>query len=210
MKQKNSVIISQNFNGTLQTLSYVDMPNISDNKSVSADISKAFDWKKLSLKISPSYSIYQAQQYNQDNLVNYKNKYIKLKASISMLPFSFLSLYYEGLWGQNQLFLADEKYSPINSFKETLSTNVILFKKLNIGAELEHYYNNVVETNRNLLFADINTSYKWKQFDFSFSWTNIFNTQNYVKSYYNGTSQYNYIYSIRPVNIMFRVKSKLK
>ena len=47
LNQHNSVVISQNFNGTLQTLSYIEMPNISSNTAISADISKAFDWKKL-------------------------------------------------------------------------------------------------------------------------------------------------------------------
>jgi len=78
------------------------------------------------------------------------------------------------------------------------------------GAELEYYYNNVVDINRNLLFADVDMDYKWKQMNFSLSWTSIFNTRNYVKSYYNGINQYNYVYAIRPTNVMLKVKFKIK
>jgi len=210
LSQNNSAIISQNFNGTLQTLSYIEMPNISSNKTISADVGKAFDWKKLSIKINPGYSIYEAQQFSQNSLLNYKNKHIKLKGSVSLLPLSFLSLSYEGEWGQNQLLLADKRYTPINSFKESLNMNVFVFKNLKLGAELEYYYNNAVDINRNLLFADVDMGYKWKQINFSLSWTNIFNTRNYVKSYYNGINQYNYVYTIRPTNVMIKVKFKIK
>ena len=210
LNQHNSVVISQNFNGTLQTLSYIEMPNTSSNTTISADVSKAFDWKKLSVKINSGYSIYEAQQFSQNNLLNYKNKHIKLKGSVSMLPLSFLSLSYEGEWGQNQLLMADKSYTPIRFFKERFNTNIAVFKSLKLGAELEHYYNNAVDTNRNLLFADVNMGYSWKQINFSLGWTNILNTRNYVKSYYNGINQYNYVYSIRPTNVMLKVKMKIK
>ena len=47
-------------------------------------------------------------------------------------------------------------------------------------------------------------------FNYSLSWNNIFNTDNYTSSYFDAINTFQRIYHIRPSNIMFKVRIKLK
>ena len=208
---KNSVIYTQNFEDDLLLTSIIEKPNESSTISTSGKISKGFDWKRLNVDLGVNYLTGASQQIRQDNLVDYNFDLLNLSAKINMVPFSFLILSLESAWQQSQSQIErQEAFAPIHSCTNSANLDFKLIDKLRFGVQFEQYYNSAIPNDRYLYFGDIHLNYTWKQVGFELNWNNILNTENYITAFYSSMNEYYSAYRIRPANVMFKVRFKIK
>jgi hypothetical protein len=208
---RNSVIYTQNFEDNLLLTSIVEKPNESNTIRTSGKISKGFDWKKLSVDLGINYLTGVSQQIRQDNLVNYNSDILNFSAKLNAVPFPFLIVSFESAWQQSKYRIErQDAFAPIRSCTNTMNMDFKLIDKLKIGTQFEQYYNNAIQNNKHLYFSDIHLTYTWKQIRFELDWNNILDTKNYITAFYNSMNEYHSIYRIRPVNLMLKIRFKIK
>jgi hypothetical protein len=59
------------------------------------------------------------------------------------------------------------------------------------------------------LFGNAGIKYKWEKVDIMLDWTNIFNTDKFITYSYNDISSYYSAYSLRPTELLLRVRFKI-
>ena len=208
---KNNMLYGQNFQGILSVISSIEQEHSQNGVSVNGHISKGFDWKNIVTTLDVSYGTSSAKQLRQNTLVNCKSKGLNITGSLDCKPVPCAIFAYKGIWGKNWSKIeSGENSSSFSSFVNNLSLDISLPKSLSINFGYEHYYNSASLGSKNLSFTDMGISYIWKKINYSLSWNNIFNTDNYTSSYFDAINTFQRIYHIRPSNIMFKVRIKLK
>jgi hypothetical protein len=208
---KNSVTYTQRFEDYISVSSFIPRSNTAGSLLVTGRISKGFDWKKLSTRLSIAYYTRSSQQIRQEQLADYRNDQYSASAGISAVPLPFLIVSYVGAGQISESAVAGgASYRPIRSFTQSLNLDCKLFNKVMLGTRIEQYANSAVHDGKSLYFADMGLTYVWKQIRFELDWTNILDTKNYTLAYYDNLNAYASSYRIRPSEIVLKVKLKLK
>lgn len=208
---KSNLLYGQNFQGILSVASPVEHKNTSNGVGAFAFITKGFDWKRLNLNLRIWYDASSSKALQQNEFIDYTGKNVRLDGTVRCKPIDILNVEYKSEWYNNLT-------KPTNSAKTTSYTNWT--NNLNLDIDLsqdliyhlgfEHYYNSATTVNRNLSFVDMGLTYIWKKTHFSLDWNNVFNTDSYVRYYYDGINSYQNSYRIRSSNVMLKVKLQLK
>ncbi|MDR3218369.1 MAG: TonB-dependent receptor [Dysgonamonadaceae bacterium] len=210
-RAENSVTYIQTFEENLLLTSYVKQPNETNTTIATGKISKGLDWMQFTSDFGLTYLTSTSQQIRQNQLVDSKIEQTGISCRLSAVPVSFIILTYSGEWQQSRSEIELQKSFPvIHSLTNTLTLDFTLFKKIRMGSQLEHYYNNAVQGDKQLYFADLSLHYVWKQANFELACNNLFNTKYYTRAYYSDLNTYRYNYVIRPSSVLFKVKFKLK
>jgi hypothetical protein len=210
-QNKSGVIYAQNFKDNLLLTSIIEKPNLTTTLFASGKISKGFDWMKFTSDLNFSYLTTASLQIRQDNPVDYRNNQMIASVRLSAAPLSGLIVAYEGAGLQSQSKVeSEEVFSPVRSFTNTVNIDFTVFKNFLTGFQVEQYYSNALQDNQYLYFVDWSMSYTWKQVRIEMDWNNMLDTKNYVMAYLSDINEYHYTYAIRPSNLLFKVKFKLK
>lgn len=208
---KRDVLYGQYFRDVLTLTSAIEQDNSSYGMSLDARISKGFYLMGITLSLQGSYGTYSSRQLRQGALVKYENDGLNFSGLFNASPTSWLLITYKGTWSRNWGKVeSQEAFSPIRIFVNNISGNIKMPKDISLYAGYEHYYNSAAIGNHYLSFTDLGLKYNWKACNISLSWTNIFNTHNYISAYYNSANSYYQNYEIRGSNVMLKVRMKIK
>jgi hypothetical protein len=208
--QKSNILYDQFFQDILIRTSAIEKVNSSENSSVSGRLSKGFYWMNLTTTMDVAWINYESELLRQTELVYYKNKGWNISGSLNMKPVSFLLVSYRSAGGENWSEIVSlEKFSPMRTFVNLISTDFLLPNDIRLNLNYEHYYNSSAIENKYMSFTDLSADYTWKRINFSLSWMNIFNVNNYVTSSVGDLTAYYNIYKIRPSNVLFKMQLKL-
>lgn len=207
---KSDILYGQNFQGILTLTSAMVQDNVSNAISVNGRISKSFNLMNIVASLETLYGTYSSEQFRQNDLVIFRNNVLNTTGSLSCIPLSWFSVLYKGTYSSNWNKIKSEKaFSPIKTFINNVSANVMLPKNISLNVNYEHYYNSAIIGNRYLSFADLSLMYTWKSVNLSINWTNIFNTDNYISAYNSNINSYYQNYEIRDTNILLKIRMKL-
>lgn len=208
---RNSVIYVRNFSDNLLLTSALKRPNTRSSLLMSGKISKGFDFIRFGTDFGVSYGLYSSQQIRQDKLVEGIDRQTVLSCRLNATPVSFLIVSYSGVWQNSVSKIAQQQsYPAIRSLNNTLNMDFILPKGFRIGGSAEHYYNSAIEGQKYLYFGNLSAGCTLKQIQIELAWNNIFDTKYYTIAYYDNLNEYHYNYTIRPANVMLKVKFKLR
>jgi hypothetical protein len=122
----------------------------------------------------------------------------------------FMIIKYDASLRQSHNAFGDKKMPVVNYFTQNLNTSFIPAKGWIFNVGLNHYYNNAITSSaRSTWFANAGVRYKMKNMDWFLDWTNLFNTRQFVTYSYNDVSSYYSVFSLRPSEVMLKVRFKI-
>jgi hypothetical protein len=202
----------QTLDSLLTVTQLVMHPNSGIGFSVTGRISKGFNWKRLVLSTDGSWGKNESDQLRQESFVRYNILWFNANILANTRLSKWLFAEYKASWGQNQSKMSantGEGFPVMQSLNEQFTADVTLPCGINLIATMEHYYNNLVESNRNFFLVDAGLIYTWLGVRYSLDWTNILNTSKYISTLYSSLNSYYSEYDIRPRAMMLKVKFKL-
>ena len=208
----SNLMYDLSYAGILQIQKTIHRPTTSDTYGINGSISKAlYTLNNSTISLSANYYTMLASQMNQGELVNYRYNGYWVKPSIESQISSWGSLSLASLWNNSKMTMESNTLDnpTIRSLSDYLTLNFFPWDNWSIGCGVEHYYNSAVSDENNKFFADVNLKYKTSKLEVAAKWANIFNTGKHITASYNETSEYLYIYEIRPSQVLLTVKFKL-
>lgn len=214
-RSQSEVLYGQSFadeNSLMATTTMIEMPTTSQRVSMTGDISKGFDWKKLLLKAGVEYAIGTSQYLQQNMVVDAVSNGLNVTGALSMQITRRLLIDWKGSYGTNQSHTRDgETLTPVRASTNRFSLNLPLFAGFDMTLAHEFYYNSAtVGDDKTFSLTDAALSYKWKRTTWTLTCGNIFNTRSYVTAYHNAINTYYSAYAIRPGNLLLKASFRLK
>ena len=209
-RQRPDVLYGSYYDGLVERVISQRTNETSDMVSANIRGSQGFDWRRLTIGLSASYSYYTSPLLVQNSVIRYSGKSLGVNGDISLTPFKWLSLAYEGEYYQSA--------SRQNGFDcmpwiRTLTNKGTLDFNLPGGVSLRtsvyHYYNNLNDCDKSFLLLNVEARYSIKRFSFTLSCDNLLNRKEYVYSNRSALTEFNSIYNIRPRSILFKIRFRI-
>lgn len=209
----NNILNDYDYRGILKVKSAIEQPNTQENFNISSRIGKEIESINSSVSIGGSYSYNSSSQLTQGIISDYKAQYFSVNPNFTIRYKEKANFSYRlnMAWSESKIENGNTNLPIMRTMSQRMTLNVFPAKRLVLTASCENFYNNAIESgSRYMWFADINAKYKWKDFEFMLDYTNILNTKKYISSSYSDVGRYYYSYNIRPAEVLFRVRFKLK
>ncbi|MDR3266461.1 MAG: carboxypeptidase-like regulatory domain-containing protein [Tannerella sp.] len=210
---KANLLYGYDLDGILQVQTSLPKPNHTESISTYANINQTIDAIASTLKLGGSYSLSSGSQLTQGEILRYSGKSYSIRPSFSTKIRSWSSFNYNFIFSESQNRVKTEKMNlkPIRTISQALQFNIFPIRKLTINIEYEYFYNNTIASgSRAMSFGDIGCKYKWAGMEFQLTYSNIFNTKQYISASYNNINSYYSAYDLRPAEILLQVRMKLK
>ena len=214
-RSQSEVLYGQNFvgdNSLMATTTVIEMPTTSQRVSMTGDISKGFDWKKLLLKAGMEYGVGTSQYLQQNRVVDAVSNGLNVTGALSVQLLPRLLFDWKGAYGINQSHTrGGEVLTPIRAATNRFALNLPLFAGFDMTLAHELYYNSAtVGERKTFSLTDAALSYKHKRIIWTLTCGNIFNTSSYVTAYHSAINTYYSAYTIRPANLLLKASFRLK
>ncbi len=211
----SDVLYGQNFSGGFfSTATQIEMPNSSHHAVFSGNVSKSFEWKKLTVKAEGEYGLGASQYLQQEKVLDCITGLRSLGASVSLELMPRLLFDWNGSFGKNISRVKNGiSFTPILSSNNRFTLHMPVTKACDFTLSEELYYSSVASLAHQQKFFSLSdailnwTSCKIK---WSLSCTNIFNTRQYITAVNNAAGTFLSIYDIRPVTILLKTSFTLK
>ena len=172
--------------------------------------SQGFDWKRLKIGASLSYSHYNNPLLVQNTLFRYMGDAISSNVDISLTPFKWLTTSYQGeyYWTstKQQGFQRQPWWCSLNN---ATSLNFTLPGDIKFSTSLNHYYNKFSSGDKSFLLLNAEAKYAIKRFSFILSCDNLFNCDTYSYSNISALTESRSIYNIRPRSVLLKVRFRI-
>ncbi len=210
---RSNILSGYDYRGILSIKKTVDVPNTTEGIRLDGRISKGLDRIASTISLAVNYSNSSSSQISQDEIVKFKSDSYSLTPGITTRLRSWGSFSYRFRFSESKSTVENDAsdFRPIRNTSQTAQFNVFPMKGLSINLGYEYFYNSAIaEGNRTMSFGDLGAKYKWKDTEFIFSYTNIFNSKQYISASYSDISTYYYAYDLRPAEVLLKVRFKLK
>lgn len=170
-----------------------------------ASVSKGVDFLNSMVILRASYSDFKGESFQNGKNSPYISDTWSVSGKLTSRITNWCKTAYEIIFEDNKLKLTDTNVQhAYNNFSQNLSVNFNPSKVWYLQLTAEHYYNEITkDVSKNFFLADINfTSSLKKGWELNISAKNIFNQKVYAYKIYDGLSEMNKEYIIRPRNIM--------
>lgn len=209
-RQKPDVLYGTYYDGLVSRVISQSTNETSDMLSAKIRGSQGFDWRRLKIGLSVSYSHYESPLLVQDAVIHYSGNTVGMESDFSLTPWKWLSVSYEGRYYQSATKQQGFGRMP---WLRTLTNNATLaFSILNgvsLRTSLYHYYNNFNEGDRSFLLLNAEARYSIKRFTFTLNCDNLLNRRNYVYSSRSALTEAKSIYNIRPRSILLKIRFRI-
>ncbi|MDR0825001.1 MAG: TonB-dependent receptor [Prevotella sp.] len=203
---KINTLNQQDFSSTQAAISDVAFDNSSHIWIWNGYIGKYVDAIKTNFSISTSYSNINSKKRQQSVLYSISSTMWNVNTKINTKINDHVVVEYKADLVKDILSVKND-ISPIKTsvyrINQKLSSCYLVNKEIELFIDLEHLHNKITDDlTSNIFFANTGFKYKHKQFEYSLSCNNIFNKKDYSYTIYNTLNTYNYLYKIRPINVL--------
>ncbi len=209
-RQSPDVLYGSYYDGIVQhTISRRTSEN-SDMFSAKVHASQGFDWRRLKIGASFTYSYYDSPLLVQDAVVRYKGNSLGVNADISLTPFKWLSVSYQGNYLQSATQQkGHERFPWLRTVTNKGTLDFTIPGGVTLTASLYHYYNNFNDSDRSFLLLNAEAKYTIKRFSFTLSCDNLLNRKSYVYSSLSALTESKAIYNIRPRSVLLKIRFRI-
>lgn len=209
-RQKPDVLYGSYYDGLVERLISQRSNETADMLSVTVNGSQGFDLWRLKIGLSATYNYYESPLLVQDIVTHYTGNSFAVNGDVSLSPFKWLSMSYEGKYYQSATRQKGYERMP---WLRTLTNNVTLDFNLQDGLSLRtsfyHYYNNFNDGDKSFLLLNAEARYTIKRFTFTLSCDNLFNRKDYLYSSRSALTDTNSAYNIRPRSILMKIRFRI-
>lgn len=209
-RQSPDVLYGSYYDGIVQhTISRRTSEN-SDMLSAKVHASQGFDWRRLKIGASFTYSYYDSPLLVQDAVVRYTGNSLGVNADISMTPFKWLSVLYQGNYSQSATQQkGHERFPWLRTVTNKGTLDFTIHGGVTLTTSLYHYYNNFNDGDRSFLLLNAEAKYTIKRFSFTLTCDNLLNRKSYVYSSLSALTESKAIYNIRPRSIILKIRFRI-
>lgn len=209
-RQSPEVLYGSYYDGIVQrTISRRTSEN-GDMISAKIHASQGFDWRRLKIGASVTYSYYDSPLLVQDEVVRYSGKSIGVNADISLTPFKWLGISYQGNYSQSATQQKGyDRFPWLRTVTNKASLDFTIPGGVMLTTSLYHYYNNFNDGDKSFLLLNAEAKYTIKRFSFTLSCGNLFNRRSYVYSSLSALTESKAIYDIRPRSVLLKIRFRI-
>ena len=209
-RQSPEVLYGSYYNGIVQhTISRRTSEN-SNMLSAKVHASQGFDWRRLKIGTSVTYSYYDSPLLVQNDVLRYTGNSIGVNADISLTPFKWLAVSYQGNYSQSATQpKGGERFPWLRTVTNKGTLDFTIPGGVTLSTSLYHYYNNFNDGDRSFLLLNAEAKYSIKRFSFTLSCDNLLNRKTYVYSNLSALTESKAIYNIRPRSILLKIRFRI-
>ena len=209
-RQSPEVLYGSYYDGIVQhTISRRTSEN-GDMLSAKIHASQGFDWRRLKIGASVTYSYYDSPLLVQDEVLRYLGNSIGVNADISLPPFRWLSMMYQGGYSQSATQQKGyERFPWLRTVTNKAALDFTIPGGVTLTTSLYHYYNNFNDGDKSFLLLNAEAKYSIKRFSFTLSCDNLLNRKTYVYSSLSALTESRAIYDIRPRSILLKIRFRI-
>ncbi len=209
-RQSPEVLYGSCYDGIVQhTISRRTSEN-GDMISTKIHASQGFDWRRLKIGASFTYSYYDSPLLVQDEVLRYSGNSIGVNADISLTPFTWLGVSYQGNYSQSATQQKGyERFPWLRTVTNKASLDFTIPGGVTLTTSLYHYYNNFNDGDKSFLLLNAEAKYTIKRFSFTLSCDNLLNRKSYVYSSLSALTESKAIYNIRPRSVLLKIRFRI-
>lgn len=208
--QWKNLLYDIRYSGILNNTVSISHPNNSQYYGANLTLGQSVDAINSEVRIAARYNRSNSLSLNQGIISEFTSNSFSVSPSIKTDIRRNLITQYSATYQHSNNKIKAGVLPSINYFSQNLSISFLPVKKLIFNLTFNHYYNNLIESNsRSSLFGNAGIKYKWEKVDIMLDWTNIFNTDKFITYSYNDISSYYSAYSLRPTELLLRVRFKI-
>ena len=209
-RQSPEVLYGSYYDGLVQRTISQRTSEAGDMFSAKIHASQGFDWRRLKIGASVSYSYYDNPLLVQNQVVRYTSNSIGTNADISVSPFNWLAASWEGNYYQTAS--RQEGHDPM-SWLRTVTNKVSLDFTIPGGITLKtsvyHYYNNFNDGDKSFVLLNAEARYSIKRFSFTLVCDNLLNRRTYLYSSQAALTESRSAYEIRPRSVLLKIRCRI-
>lgn len=209
-RQSPDVLYGSYYDGIVQhTISRRTSEN-SDMLSAKVHASQGFDWRRLKIGASFTYSYYDSPLLVQNAVVRYTGNSLGVNADVSLTPFKWLSVSYQGIYSQSATQQkGHERFPWLRTVTNKGTLDFTIPGGVILTTSLYHYYNNFNDGDRSFLLLNAEAKYTIKRFSFTLSCDNLLNRKSYIYSNLSALTESKAIYDIRPRSVLLKIRFRI-
>ena len=209
-RQSPEVLYGSYYDGLVQRTISQRTSEAGDMFSAKIHASQGFDWRRLKIGASVSYSYYDNPLLVQNQVVRYTSNSIGTNADISVSLFNWLAASWEGNYYQTAS--RQEGHDPM-SWLRTVTNKASLDFTIPGGITLKtsvyHYYNNFNDGDKSFVLLNAEARYSIKRFSFTLVCDNLLNRRTYLYSSQAALTESRSVYEIRPRSVLLKIRCRI-
>ncbi len=205
---ENSRTSLRTFQGDYILNSFLPYSSREQDWMAEGKISKGIRGLKGVTSLTARYSYFKGSMVQNNTPSAYRMDTWKIRYNLSIRPWSWLSLDYNLIYNQEKLQLDKAStHSRTSSFSQQITGYLYFTKSIYLSFSGEHYRNQLSSgLYKKLFLMDSSVFYALKNgMEFSFSVQNLLNQRTYGYSLYDGLTNYNKVYVLRPRTYLLSV-----
>ena len=209
-RQSPEVLYGSYYDGIVQrTISRRTSEN-GDMISAKIHASQGFDWRRLKIGASVTYSYYDSPLLVQDEVLRYSGNSIGVNADLSLTPFKWLGVTYQGNYSQSATQQKGyDRFPWLRTVTNKASLDFTIPGGVTLTTSLYNYYNNFNDGDKSFLLLNAEAKYTIKRFSFTLSCDNLLNRKSYVYSSLSALTESKAIYNIRPRSVLLKIRFRI-
>lgn len=182
----------------------------SDMLSAKVHASQGFDRRRLKIGASVTYSCYDSPLLVQDEVVRYTGNSLGVNADISLTPFNWLGVSYQGNYSQSATQQkGSERFPWLRTVTNKASLDFTIPGGVTLATSFYHYYNNFNDGDRSFILLNAEAKYTIKRFSFTLSCDNLLNRKSYIYSDLSALTESRAVYNIRPRSVLLKIRFRI-
>ena len=209
-RQSPEVLYGSYYDGITQCTVSRRTSESGDVFSAAVNAGQGFDWHRLKIGVSASYSYYNNPLLVQDEVVCYTGNSLGLNADINLTPFRHFNISYK--CGYFQSAAHQQGFSRIPRLYTLTNRATIDFTipgGIDLIASIYHYYNNFNDGDKSFLLLNAEARYSLRRFSFLLSLDNLLNRRSYLYSTLSALTESKSVYTIRPRSILLKIRFRI-
>lgn len=209
-RQSPEVLYGSYYDGLVQRTISQQTSETGDMLSAKIHASQGFDWRRLKIGASVSYSYYDNPLLVQNQVVRYTGNSIQANADISVSPFNWLAASWEGCYYQTSSRQEGHNSMPwLRTVTNKASLDFTIPGGVTLKTSVYHYYNNFNNGDKSFVLLNAEARYSIKRFSFTLVCDNLLNRKTYLYSSQAALTESRSVYGIRPRSVLFKIRCRI-
>ncbi|MDE5882410.1 MAG: Plug domain-containing protein [Muribaculaceae bacterium] len=209
-RQSPEVLYGSYYDGIVQRAISRRTSENGDMISAKIHIGQGFDWRRLKIGASIIYSYYDSPLLVQNEVLRYSGNSIGVNADISLTPFKWLGVAYQGNYSQSATRQKGyDRFPWLRTLTNKASLDFTIPEGVTLTTSLYHYYNNFNDGDKSFFLLNAEARYTIKRFSFRLSCDNLLNRKSYIYSNLSALTESKAIYNIRPLSVLLKIRFRI-
>ena len=206
-----NLLYGYNYDGIIGVKTTLDQSTNADTYSLFAGASKTLSLWHTKLEASVGWNRGKSELFLQNVIQPFHTKSYTVGVSFNATPCQYFNFAYSFAWMKTEQWVGNGDESLPSLLTHSHNGKVWIFptERLSINFNVDYRYFNELST-PNIVFADALIRYACKTVDWELECSNLFNARRYVVTVHSNMSTSVNSCQLRPLNLLLKVRFKLK